>query len=362
MPLTYKGQSKYWKNMYVASGLSDRIISAEGDYVFALQGDDTLSLRTLSGAVLVGGSGNDTYVSSDLIRGEIFDAGGGIDTLVLEGKNSSDFFDEYMLRKATQSHTAFQLNGHKLETVKTTHSHLQIYRDDDIYISEELFIYEFDDARSAIDLIKFDDVTITIQDFINTAITKGVYSEGDNLASSSSTLTAMEHNSSSLEMYENQTTFESQAVFNRDSYLEDVSSIGRLYQASFNRVPDGGGLNDWVHYWENGWELSNIAEAFLQSEEFKTLYGEDSTNENYVLSLYNNTLGREPDAEGYNSWLGVLNNEVMTRADLLVHFSDSAENIERTQELFSQLSFDGNLWQLPESNLNSTTSGIDYIY
>jgi hypothetical protein len=43
-----------------------------------------------------------------------------------------------------------------------------------------------------------------------------------------------------------------------------------------------------------------------------------------VDALYANVLHREPDASGYDFWLHAL--QVAARDDVLVHFSESAEN------------------------------------
>ena len=43
-------------------------------------------------------------------------------------------------------------------------------------------------------------------------------------------------------------------------------------------------------------------------------------------TLYLNVLGRDYDQEGYNYWLGNLNNGIETRYELLLGFAESAEN------------------------------------
>ena len=69
-----------------------------------------------------------------------------------------------------------------------------------------------------------------------------------------------------------------------------------------------------------------VASSFLASVEFKERYGEDVSNESYVNTLYINVLGRDYDQEGYNYWLGNLNSGLETRYELLLGFSESAEN------------------------------------
>ena len=55
-------------------------------------------------------------------------------------------------------------------------------------------------------------------------------------------------------------------------------------------------------------------------------YGEDVSNEQYVKTLYQNILDREPDTDGYNYWVGQLNNGIEDRSELLLGFAESAEN------------------------------------
>ena len=65
---------------------------------------------------------------------------------------------------------------------------------------------------------------------------------------------------------------------------------------------------------------------YFISDEFKQRYGENISNAKYVETLYNNVLGRNYDQEGYDYWLGNLNSGLETRYELLLGFSESAEN------------------------------------
>jgi hypothetical protein len=110
----------------------------------------------------------------------------------------------------------------------------------------------------------------------------------------------------------------------------DVNGSGgqayRLYQASFDRAPDPGGLGYWIGTLDRGAALRDIAQGFLGSAEFTALYGANPTTEQYVTLLYQNVLHRGPDAGGFNFWVGNLNANALSRADTLVQFSESPEN------------------------------------
>ena len=52
-----------------------------------------------------------------------------------------------------------------------------------------------------------------------------------------------------------------------------------------------------------------------------------------MKTLYQNILDREPDVDGYNYWVGQLNNGIEKRSELLLGFAESTEN----QTLFSEV-------------------------
>ena len=107
----------------------------------------------------------------------------------------------------------------------------------------------------------------------------------------------------------------------------DPSKIFRLYNAAFSRFPDANGFNYWIEKYASGESnLQAVAQSFLLSEEFKERYGANVTNAQYVETLYINVLGRDYDQDGYNYWLGNLNEGTETRNELLLGFSESTEN------------------------------------
>ena len=107
----------------------------------------------------------------------------------------------------------------------------------------------------------------------------------------------------------------------------DSGEMFRLYNAAFARFPDSSGLKYWINQYSSGVDDSRaVASSFLVSDEFSERYGTNVTNAKYVETLYINVLGRDYDQEGYNYWLGNLNNGTETRYELLLGFSESAEN------------------------------------
>ena len=100
----------------------------------------------------------------------------------------------------------------------------------------------------------------------------------------------------------------------------------RLYQAAFNRTPDLGGLSGNVHLLDTGLTDQQMAAAFVASAEFRSDYGPTMTNPQFVTALYSNVLHRAPDPSGYAGWLNFLNSGQLSRADVLIGFSESTEN------------------------------------
>ena len=107
----------------------------------------------------------------------------------------------------------------------------------------------------------------------------------------------------------------------------DSGKMFRLYNASFKRLPDPDGLRYWIDNFSSGKDDERaVASSFLASPEFKQRYGENVSDSTYVNTLYKNVLGRDADTGGLNYWLGQLNSGAETRYEVLLGFSESAEN------------------------------------
>ena len=103
----------------------------------------------------------------------------------------------------------------------------------------------------------------------------------------------------------------------------------RLYDAVFDRAPDTSGLSYWTAEMAQGSTLPVVADKFIDSPEFRTLYGANPTNQQFVTLLYNNVLDRDPDTNGLNWWTDQLNSGTYNRTSALLGFSESPENIRK---------------------------------
>ena len=102
----------------------------------------------------------------------------------------------------------------------------------------------------------------------------------------------------------------------------------RLYQAAFARTPDMPGVSYHMNDMEgNGLVLENIANNFIASPEFKTKYGENPSNDEFIDLLYQNVLGRSADSDGLAFYTNHFTAGTMTRAAALIGFAESPENV-----------------------------------
>jgi hypothetical protein len=104
----------------------------------------------------------------------------------------------------------------------------------------------------------------------------------------------------------------------------DDRSVDRLYLAYFERVPDTAGAAFWESRLAAGLGLRAISEQFARSPEFVASYGALDDDE-FVELVYTNVLDRTPDAGGFAHWTSQLDAGLVTRGDVMLAFSDSAE-------------------------------------
>jgi Ca2+-binding RTX toxin-like protein len=124
------------------------------------------------------------------------------------------------------------------------------------------------------------------------------------------------------------------ATLNAGLWVPDQQAliIARLYDATFKRLPDVGGLTGWVNALKGGTSQEAIAAAFAGSAEFQATFGALS-NQAFVEQLYRFCLNREGDAGGIAGWVNALNTGT-SRASVLLGFSESAEHVALTAPLW----------------------------
>jgi hypothetical protein len=116
-----------------------------------------------------------------------------------------------------------------------------------------------------------------------------------------------------------------------DGYLavsptDTAGQVFRLYEATLDRFPDADGLANWTRALDGGTSLQSVADGFVQSQEFQGRYG-GLDNAGFVTLLYQNVLHRLPDQGGLDNWVGLLNSGQDSRAQVVLGFSESQEDI-----------------------------------
>jgi hypothetical protein len=85
-----------------------------------------------------------------------------------------------------------------------------------------------------------------------------------------------------------------------------MAALTELYIAYFNRAPDAIGLFYWGDQLVQGASMEQIAAAFFDQPETRAVYGSLDDLSAFVTTVYQNVLGREPDAQGMNYWVSLL--------------------------------------------------------
>ena len=255
-------------------------------------------------------SGNDSLTSSS--NNELFDGGEGSDTVIFNGKFSNYSF--------TRISTSLELDDQRTSTNDGTDTLQNI---EYIQFSDQTV------EESKVDVVKTYSGNFSDYKFYNKG--NGKYeiktdSGYDDITGLPLLTFSGEDSTSSFKdisaIVDIKGTFDQVTGLNTDD-----AKMFRLYNAAFKRLPDADGLKYWIGKYTSGEnDDRTVAQSFLVSKEFAERYGEDVSNEGYVDTLYTNVLGRDYDQEGYNYWVGNLNNGTETRYELLLGFAESAEN------------------------------------
>ena len=96
----------------------------------------------------------------------------------------------------------------------------------------------------------------------------------------------------------------------------------RLYSSYFLRNPDFGGYTFWLDaVGTGGWSMQRVSDFFAASPEFIARYGA-LDNAEFVSLVYQNVLGRNPDAAGFAFWTRQLQSG-QTRGWMMLQFTEA---------------------------------------
>jgi hypothetical protein len=104
------------------------------------------------------------------------------------------------------------------------------------------------------------------------------------------------------------------------------AQVTRLYLAYYLRMPDKSGLDYWIAERKGGKTITQVSQAFASAKEFRTLYGTDVSNADFVDLVYDNLFDRTPSAKDRAYWVSELERGV-SRGRMMTLFAESAEYI-----------------------------------
>lgn len=127
------------------------------------------------------------------------------------------------------------------------------------------------------------------------------------------------------------------------SALTQTQKVASFYDALFDRAPDADGLEGWIDaFLDNAISEKDIALRFTSASEagIGSLSAED-----FLMTLYQSALERNPDTVGYQAWTRALNSGQLDRGDVLLAFVNSSEYQTLASHLVAQdVSRLGNFW------------------
>lgn len=119
---------------------------------------------------------------------------------------------------------------------------------------------------------------------------------------------------------------DTQAAFGPGVFVPNAnaSAIARLYLGLLDRPAEGNGLVDWNTVLQNGSSFHQVADGFINSDEFQSAHA-GINNHDFVDLLYQNALGRDVDDDpSGQTWINLLN-QGSSRADVALGIAESPE-------------------------------------
>ena len=126
--------------------------------------------------------------------------------------------------------------------------------------------------------------------------------------------------------------------------LAQEAQLYRAYFGAMGRLPDEAGYNWWLAELKlDRATLESMATGFVDSDEFKSLADTDNSgvtsNEEFILHMYNGVFGRAPDQAGFAWWLGELDTQATTQPYAFISMTQSNEYVELTIETVADMVF-----------------------
>ncbi|MEI4263444.1 DUF4214 domain-containing protein [Roseovarius sp. D0-M9] len=108
---------------------------------------------------------------------------------------------------------------------------------------------------------------------------------------------------------------------------DEVAQIVELYIAYFDRAPDAEGLAFWANEYSKGLSLQGMAALFIDQDETRSMYPDTMSNTALATAVYNNVLGRIPDAKGFDFWVSKLDQGAVGRDTFILSVLEGAKAV-----------------------------------
>jgi len=112
------------------------------------------------------------------------------------------------------------------------------------------------------------------------------------------------------------------------SFFESIERLDPIVQQMYHdylfRVADAGGLAFWRGIWQQDGGPERVTAGIVSSPEF--FNGAGGTNTQWVTEMDHRLLSREPDTGGHDFWTSHLNDNSLTRPDVVYNFVRSDAN------------------------------------
>ena len=99
-------------------------------------------------------------------------------------------------------------------------------------------------------------------------------------------------------------------------------SVTKLYIATFDRAPDSSGIDYWIN--SSRLSLEEIAKSFFEQPETTQKYPPNTTEEEFIRSVYLNLFDREPDSAGLEYWKRELKSGNIKRDEFILAVMNGA--------------------------------------
>lgn len=115
------------------------------------------------------------------------------------------------------------------------------------------------------------------------------------------------------------------------------AQLYRTYLGIMGRTPDQSGFEWWANELQQGRSLLDMTDGFYHSPEF-TQRADSNMDANIdpaelLNELYTNTLGRQPDSNGYNWWLNELYSGDRSAPEVMLEFTQSDEYVNASLQI-----------------------------